>query len=101
MSPLLIETLLGVEGGEAMAYSQEFRESLIRRMLAKESGMSALARETGIAEATLYRWRDQAQVSRAGVSKRSKQDRVSGAQRLAVVMETATLNEAELNEYCR
>ncbi|HEY6643646.1 transposase, partial [Povalibacter sp.] len=40
-----------------MAYSNEFRESLVRRMLAKEIGMSALARETGIAEATLYRWR--------------------------------------------
>jgi transposase-like protein len=84
-----------------MAYSQEFRESLVRRMLSKEIGMSALARETGIAEATLYRWRDQVQVSRADVSKRSKQDRLSGAQRLAVVMETATLSEAELNEYCR
>lgn len=84
-----------------MAYSQEFRESLVRRMLSKEIGMSALARETGIAEVTLYRWRDQAHVSRSDVSKKSKQDGRSGAQRLAVVLETATLNEAELSEYCR
>jgi transposase-like protein len=70
-------------------------------MLSKEIGMSALARESGIAEATLYRWRDQRQVSTAGVSKSRKQDRLSGAGKLAVVMETAALNEAELNEYCR
>lgn len=84
-----------------MAYSQEFRESLVRRMLTKEVGMSAMARQTGIAEATLYRWREQVQMGRADVSKRNKQARLSGAQRLAVVMESATLNEAELNEYCR
>lgn len=84
-----------------MAYSEEFKESLVRRMLSKEIGMSVLARETGIAEATLYRWRDQAQLGKVGVSKSKKQDRLSGTQKLALVMETAALNEAELNEYCR
>jgi transposase-like protein len=82
-------------------YSQEFRESLVRRMLAKEVGMSALARETGIAEGTLYRWRDRAQLGTAGVSNGNRRERFSGARKLAVVMETAALNEAELNEYCR
>ena len=84
-----------------MAYSEERREWVVRRMLAGEIGMSGLARETGIAEATLYRWRDQVQLSNAGVSKSKKQNRLSGAQRLAVVMETAALSEAELGEYCR
>ena len=82
-------------------YSEEFKESLVRRMLAQEIGMAALARETGIAEGTLYRWRYKAQLGTAGVSKGSKRERFSGARKLSVVMETAALNEAELNEYCR
>lgn len=83
-------------------YSEEFKESLVRRMLAKEIGMSALARETGIAQACLYRWRYQAQMGAAGVSsKGNKRDGLSGVRKLAVVTETAGLNEAELNEYCR
>ena len=84
-----------------MVYSEERRESLVRRMLNAEIGMAALARESGIAEATLYRWRDQAQVSDAGVSKSKKMQRLSATQKLAVVTESAQMNEAELSEYCR
>lgn len=84
-----------------MTYSQERREWVIRRMLAGEIGMSALALETGVAESTLYRWRDEVQMSSAGVSKGKKSEHLSGAQRLVVVMETAPLSEAELGEYCR
>ena len=82
-------------------YSEEFKESLVRRMLSNEIGMSALSRETGIAEANLYRWRYKVQMGRIGVSKSSKREGLSGAGKLAVVLETAALNEAELNEYCR
>lgn len=84
-----------------MAYSEEHRESLVRRMLSAEIGMSALARETGIAEATLYRWRDQAHGSGESVSKSRKQDRLSSAQKLAVLAQAAGMNQAELGEYCR
>ena len=43
-----------------MAYSEERRESLVRRMLSGES-RSELARESGVAEPTLYRLAAQAQ----------------------------------------
>lgn len=82
-------------------YSQELRESVVRRMLAAEVGMAALSRQTGIAESTLYRWRDEVQMSDADMSKRKQQDRLSGAQKLRIVGESAGLNEAELAEYCR
>ena len=40
------------------AYSAERKEALVRRMMAPENALvSALARETGITEQTLYTWR--------------------------------------------
>ncbi|HUW98606.1 MAG TPA: transposase, partial [Acidiferrobacter sp.] len=42
-----------------MYYSQERREAVVRRMLSGTISMMALARETGIADSTLYRWREE------------------------------------------
>src|ERR1700733_9016424 len=43
------------------AYSAERKEALVRRMMPPENALvSALARETGITEQTLYTWRRQA-----------------------------------------
>jgi transposase-like protein len=62
--------------------------------------VSELSRESGLGRSTLYRWRLQAQQGDEDVSKRKK-DRLSAAQKLAALGETAGLNEAELSEYCR
>jgi transposase-like protein len=71
-------------------------------MLNGEASISALARETGITEATLYRWREVAKPDGEVVSKTKKQpEKHSAAQKFAMVVETAALNEAELAEYCR
>jgi transposase-like protein len=82
-----------------MSNVSERRESLVRRML-NGVGVSELSRESGLGQSTLYRWRLQAQQGDEGVSK-SKKDRLSAAQKLAVLAQTAGLNEAELSEYCR
>jgi transposase-like protein len=64
--------------------------------------MSALARETGIAEGTLYRWRNAAKPNGGTVVVTKKQsEKHSAAQKFAIVMEAVSLNEAELAEYCR
>jgi hypothetical protein len=59
------------------AYSAERREALVRRMMAPENALvSALARETGITEQTLYTWRRQAKgqaCNELGVSLRTLQ----------------------------
>jgi transposase-like protein len=84
-----------------MSYAGERRESLIRRMLNGER-VSELSQETGLGLSTLYGWRLAAQRGDESVSKsKSKKERLSGAQKLAVLAETAALNEAELSEYCR
>lgn len=82
--------------------TSERRESLVCRMLNGES-VSVLSQETGLGLSTLYGWRLRAQRGGAGVSKdrKGRKERLSGAQKLTVLAETAALNEAELGEYCR
>ena len=83
-------------------YSLERRESVVRRMLSNAISMSGLARETGITETTLYRWRASATPNGGAVSAtRKPSEKLAPAHKLAVVVETFTLNEAELSEYCR
>lgn len=81
-------------------YSMERRESVVRRMLNEETPIALLARETGVAEGTLYRWRDAAKSDGETVGAK-KPEKYSPAQKFAMVVEAALLNEAELAEYCR
>ena len=82
-------------------YSLERRESVVRRMLNEGISMSVLARETGIAEGTLYRWRDAVKPGEVSVNRTRKHDKTSPARKFAIVVETAAFNEAELAECCR
>jgi len=71
-------------------------------MLNEGISMSALARETGIAEGTLYRWREAAKPNRETVSITKKQsEKTPTSRKFAIVVQAASLNEAELAEYCR
>jgi transposase-like protein len=71
-------------------------------MLNEGISMSTLARETGIAEGTLYRWRHAAKPNGEAVTVTQKHnEKHSASQKFAIVVETASLNEAELAEYCR
>lgn len=84
-------------------YSKEFKESIIVRMLPPENvSVPDLVRETGIPRDTLYTWRSQyrnKQGPPAGSGRSSGQ--LSNEDKLAIVIETASLSEAELGEYCR
>lgn len=64
--------------------------------------VTAVAQMEGISEATLYNWRNQAKSegeSVPGAEKNSEQWPAEA--RLAVIVETATLSETEISEYCR
>lgn len=90
-------------------YAVERKESVVRRMLASpELSIRELSQETGISTWSLYDWRKKAIQGKNSVSGKSKPSgkqssgsRRSAAQKVAVVAETAALNEAELAEYCR
>ena len=84
-------------------YPEERKEALVRRMMPPENTpVSALARETGITEQTLYTWRRQAKGQGLAVPGDGKNpEGWSSEDKFAVVLETAPLNAAELAAYCR
>ena len=64
--------------------------------------ISALARENGISEQTLYTWRRNLKAQGVPVPGNGKNaEEWSSKDKFGVVLETAGLNEAELAEYCR
>lgn len=63
-------------------YSDELKESVLRRMLPPQSrSVAELARETGITETTLYTWRKKARKSGAVMPGEDASRRMSGIRR--------------------
>jgi len=84
------------------SYSEELKANLIARMLPPNSvRVPELARETGIPRDTLYGWRRSARTGAARAQDIAPQEGLSSEARFNVVLETASLNEVELSEYCR
>ena len=84
-------------------YPQERKDAVIRRMMPPENTpVPVLVEETGISKVTLYDWRKQARARGLVVPGDGKNSEDWSTQdKFSVVLETATMNEAELSEYCR
>ena len=84
-------------------YSTEFKESIIKKMMPPNPiSVPQLVKETGVTDVTLYKWRkDYRNQGIAVPVNQNKPDQWSAEDKLAVVIETASLNEAQLSEYCR
>ena len=84
-------------------YSKEFKDSIIARMLPPNNeGVPQLARETGVPKDTLYSWRlKHRNASADALARQEASGDLSSEEKFAVVIETASLNEVELSEYCR
>jgi transposase len=84
-------------------YSLEFKEATIKKMMSPHPvSVSQLCRETGVSDVTLYKWRKDYQNRGVAVpSNKKKSEDWSAKEKLAVVIETASLNEIQLSEYCR
>jgi transposase-like protein len=84
-------------------YSEEFRSSVAARLLPPNNARIAdIVKETGVPKDTLYDWRARYR-DKQGLSPSSckSSNQYSADDKLAVIIETATLNETELSEYCR
>ena len=83
------------------SYSTERRAAVMNKLLPPENrSVVSVARLEGISEQTLYNWLKRARREGAvvpGSRKRTSND-WSGEAKLAAVLETAGLNEAELGE---
>ncbi len=84
-------------------YSEEFKHSIITRMMPPQNqSVSVIARETGLSEGTLHKWRKKAKSKGLPVPSGEKEvDRWSTQDKFSIVVETALLSEVELAEYCR
>ncbi len=84
-------------------YSDEFKDSIVKRMMPPNSvSVMSLSRETGISDVTLYKWRkDYRNRGIAVPADEGNPETWSAEDKLAVVIETAAMNEVQLSEYCR
>ncbi len=84
-------------------YSEEFKASIIAKMLPPNKvPVPQLVRETGIPKDTLYTWRSKHRKTLEGASGEPvATGQLSSEEKFSVVLETASLNEVELGEYCR
>ena len=71
-------------------------------MAPNQKSIPQLCSETGVSDATLYKWRKSYRNKGVGVpGDKSKPEFWTAGDKLAVVIETASLNEVQLSEYCR
>jgi len=84
-------------------YNDEIKEQAVRRMMPPNAqAVAQVSRDMGISEVTLYNWRNQYRERGSVVpADPSNPENWSGKDKLAVVIETAALNEEELSTYCR
>ena len=84
-------------------YNEEFKEQTVRKMMPPNAmSVAQVSRDTGVSDVTLYNWRNQFRhEGKAVPADPSNPENWSGENKLAVVIETAALNEEELAEYCR
>ena len=88
----------------ARKYAAEFKESIIVRMLPPRSeSVPSISKETGIPVDTLYTWRIQYRNNRRvpAISVNCLLKNHDSEEKLQAIIETASLSENELGEYCR
>ncbi len=84
-------------------YPEERKNAVLKKLLPPMSmSVPKLAKQEGISEATLYNWRNQIRETGSPVPNSGQSpEQWSPEVKFAVVVETASLSEIELGEYCR
>ena len=85
-------------------YSIERKSAVLDKLLPPQNlSIPQVAEQEGISVAALYNWRKQARLEGKPVpgSRKQTPEDWSSQDKFAVVMETASMNEAEIAEYCR
>ena len=84
-------------------YSKEMKEAILKRMMPPNNeSIKQISEEMGITETTLYKWRKEARIGGSATPGDGQgSEQWSSEDKFLIVMETYTMNEAELAEYCR
>lgn len=85
------------------SYSEERKQQILNKLLPPSNmTVAEVSRIEGIGLQTLYNWRDKAkQQGRPVPGSKPTSEHWSAEAKFATVLETTSLNEAELSEYCR
>lgn len=84
-------------------YTTEVKANAIKQMMPPNNqGVRQLSETLGIPEATLYSWRKKARMQGIAVpSDKRNSEKWSSEDKFLIVMETFSMNQVELAEYCR
>lgn len=84
-------------------YSEEFKYSIIKRMMPPNNeSVHFISRETGLSVSTLHTWKKKARANGIAVpSGEPEAERWSTQDKFLIVVETASLSEIKMAEYCR
>lgn len=84
-------------------YTEEFKLSIIKQMMPPQNKkVNQISKENGIAEQTLFKWKREAKSKGIVITDGDVQtEKWSTKDKFMIVVETASLNNAELSEYCR
>ena len=84
-------------------YSEDFKMGIIKRMMPPQSeSVISLAREIGLSEAALHRWKKEAKAKGIAIPNgMTTAERWSTQDKFSIVVETAKMSEIELAEYGR
>ena len=84
-------------------YTAEQKQTIVARMMPPQNeAVAKINKETGISEATLFKWRKEArEAGSATPGNGQTSDKWSSQDKFLVVMETFAMNETELADYCR
>jgi transposase len=79
-------------------HSIDQKEAIVNRFLQSGLSIREFAEDEGIAKSSLYTWSKKLNTSDRPLMGKNK---YSGEQRFSILLETATLSEAEISKYCR
>lgn len=84
-------------------YNKEFKEQVIARMMPpKNESVRSLSKELGVSEQSLYKWRQKARAEgQATPGNGQTSEHWNSEDKFLIVMETFSMNQIELAEYCR
>ena len=91
------------EGIMRRGYSEEKKQFVLKKLLPPYNmSIRQLSREEGIASSTLHKWRKKyIKVGSMQENHQIKSQKFSPSECLQIIIETASLTELELGEYCR
>nr|WP_110925921.1 transposase [Bacillus massiliglaciei] len=90
-------------GRNRVRYTQERKDEIVKRMMPPQNeSVAKLSKEESITEVTLYKWRKEARAAGTATPGNGQtSDKWSSQDKFLIVMETFSMNELELAEYCR